>query len=171
MQQTYQKFPNKLLKIYRWKSQIEWKTLRFLHQRIFLIEMTLWIDRMQFIQPRREIFNIRSKKIAQCKKKSKTIFFSEKNTWSVFMGTSKAVFTNLSKNFRRGAKKLSPTFPKGKIKQYFFLKISFWKNVRMGTKKAVLTTSPTVFWQNAKLFNSKNEKNIISSVFRKKCHS
>ena len=131
--------------------------------------MNLWKGRMQFLQPHSEIFNIRSKKIAQCTKIIKNYsFYSEKNPWSVFMGTKKAVFTTSSKNFRRRAKKLSPTVPKGKMKQYFFLKISFWKNVRMGTKKAVFTTSPTVFRQNAKTFNSKSERSIISSVFWEK---
>ena len=126
------------------------ETLRFLHQSIFLIKTTLWRSRMQFLQPRREFFNIRSKKIAEWTKmiKSYSIF-----QWSVFMGTMKAVFTTSSKSFRRRAKKISPTVPKGKLKQYFFLKISFWKNVRMGTKKAFFTTSLTVFRQNAKTFN------------------
>ena len=38
----------------------------------------------------------------------------------------------------------------------------------MGTKKAVFTTSPTVFRQNAKTFNSKSEKKYHIICFSKK---
>ena len=167
LQQTYQKFPNKLLKKYRWKSQIEWKTLRFLHQSFFLIKMTLWSGRMQFLQPRPEIFNTRSKKIVQCTKMIKINSIFQKKNLKCFYGHKESSFHNFVEKFSTRGQKFIAHSPKRKKKQYFFLKISFWKNVRMGTKKAVFTTSPTVFRQNAKTLNSKSEKSIISSGFRK----
>ena len=90
--------------------------------------MTLWRGRMQFLQPRRKIFNIRSKKIAQCTKMIKNYsFFAERLHWSVFMCTKKAVFTFLPINFRWKAEKLSLTVPKWIIDYYFFFKKNFFE--------------------------------------------
>ena len=171
MQQTYQKFPNKLLKIYRWKSQIEWKTLRFLHQSIFLIKMTLWRGRMQFLQPRPEIFNKRFKKIAQCTKMIKNYSIFHKKILEVFYRHKESSFHNFVEKFSTKGQKFIARGPKRKNKTILCFEYIFWKKVRMGTKKAVFTTSPTVFRQKPKTFNSKSEKSIISSVFWKNYHS
>ena len=128
-----QKVPDKLLKPFCWKSQTGYKTFRFFHQSIFLIKMTLWRGRMQFLQPRRKVFNIRSKKIAQCTKMIKNYSLFEKIfLWSVFMCTKKAVVTFSPINIRRKAKKLSLTVPKWKIKFLFFTKIFFEKKHSYG---------------------------------------
>ena len=109
------------------KSRIEWKTLGFLHQNIFPIKMTLWRGRMQFLQPRRENFNIRSKKIAQCKKKIKKYIFFRKKYLKCFYGHIESSFHNFVEKFPTKGQKLSPTVPKRKIKQYFFWKYLFEK--------------------------------------------
>ena len=149
LQQTYQKFPNKLLKIYRWKSKIEWKTIRFLHQSFFLIKMTLWRGRMQFLQPRPEIFNISFKKIAQCTKMIKNYSIFQKKILEVFYRHKESSFHNFVENFSTKGQKFIARGPKRKNETILFFEYIFWIKVRMGTKKAVFTTSPTVFRQNA----------------------
>ena len=89
--------------------------------------MTLWRGRMQFLQHRRKIFDLRYKKIAQSTKMIKNYSFFEKRVhWSVFMCTKKAVFTSSPIIFRRKAKKLSLMVPKWRRKYYIFLKRIFF---------------------------------------------
>ena len=87
------KIPDKLLKPFRWKSQIEWKTLRFLHQKIFLMKMTLWRGRMQFLQPRRKNFNIKSKKITQYTKMIRNYSIFQKKILEVFLWAQRKQFS------------------------------------------------------------------------------
>ena len=118
------KFPDKLLKPFRWKSQIDWKTLRFLQQSFFLIKMTLWSGRLQFLQPRPDIFNIRSKKIVHCTKMIKNNSIFQKKKLEVFLWAQRKQFSQLRrKTFDEVPKNYRPRSQKEK-KQYFF-----WKNL------------------------------------------
>ena len=154
MQWTYQKFPNKLLKIYRWKSQIEWKTLKFPHQNIFLIKMTLWRGRMQFLQPLREIFNIRSKKIAQCTKMIKNYSIFQKKKLKCFYGHNESSFHNFVEKFSTKGQKIIARGPKRKNKPIHFFEKIFLKKCSYGHEESS-------FHNLAEILSTKRQNNRL----------
>ena len=90
--------------------------------------MTLQRGRMQFLQPRRKIFNIRSKKIAQCTKMIKNHSIIQKKIFDVFLWAQRKQFSqHRRKIFDEGPKNYLPRSQKEKWNNTFFWKYLFEK--------------------------------------------